>query len=387
MNVQALVERELARLEASGLLRTPRAIEGPQGPVVSVEGRQVLCLCSNNYLGLADHPSIVAAVTSAITELGFGACGSRHITGTMRLHKLLEERIAAFLNMPRALFFSSGYAANLGAVQALSVPGSLVLSDERNHASIIDGCRLGRAEVKVFRHADVDHIRELLEATRDRSYELRMVITESVFSMDGDLAPLRELRALCDEHAAALFVDDAHALGVMGDQGRGACALLRVKPDLITGTFGKALGCSGAFVAGSSALVSFLENRARAHMFTTAPSPALPAAALAALDLIERADDRRHQLQRHAERLRTGLAAQGYDTRGSTHIVPLLLGAADRSTRFSKLLLDRGVFVHGIRPPTVAPGTSRLRITPQATHTPEQIDTVLEAFAELRGEA
>jgi 8-amino-7-oxononanoate synthase len=385
MRIETLVQRELAELAEAGLLRTPRRIDGPQGPVVSVNGRRALCLCSNNYLGLADHPAIAAAASAAITELGFGACGSRHITGTMRLHKELEDRIAKFVDQPRALFFPTGYAANQGAIQALSLPGTLVLSDALNHASIIDGCRLGRATVKVYRHADVEHVRELLEASRDR-YELRLVVTESVYSMDGDLAPLRELRALCDEHEAALFVDDAHAFGVMGDKGRGACAMLDVKPDLITGTFGKAFGCSGAFVAASDAIVAWIENRARSHVFTTAPSPALPAAALAAFDLIERADDRRSQLHAHAVGLRTRLADQGYEVLGDTHIVPVLLGAPDRSTRFSELLLQRGVFVHGIRPPTVAPGTSRLRITPQATHTPEQIDLTLRAFAELRGE-
>lgn len=385
MKIGALVERELVGLAEAGLFRSPRVIEGPQGPVVSVNGRRALCFCSNSYLGLADDPVIAAAASAAIAEFGFGACGSRHITGTMRLHRELEERIARFVGQERALFFPTGYAANQGAIQALAVSGSLVLSDALNHASIIDGCRLGRGTVQVFRHTDVEHVRALLEASRDR-FELRLVVTESVYSMDGDLAPLRELRALCDEHEAALVVDDAHALGVMGDKGRGACAYLGVTPDVITGTFGKAFGCSGAFVAASEKIVSWIENRARAHVFTTAPSPALPAAALAAFDVVERADDRRAQLREHAVRLRTGLSQQGYEVVGSTHIVPLLLGAAERSTRFSELLLERGVFVHGIRPPTVAPGTSRLRITPQATHTREQIDATLRAFAELRGE-
>jgi 8-amino-7-oxononanoate synthase len=385
MKIETLVLAELARLEAEGLLRIPRRIEGAQGPVVTVDGRRALCFCSNNYLGLADHPALVAAVTAAISEVGFGACASRHVTGSMRLHRQLEERVAAFVGLPRTLFFPTGYAANQGAIQALALPNTLILSDELNHASIIDGCRLGRARVQVYRHADVEHVRELLERSRDQ-YALRLVVTESVYSMDGDLAPLRALRALCDEHEAALFVDDAHAFGVMGERGRGACALLGVKPDVMTATFGKAFGCSGAFVAASEALVCWIENRARSHVFTTAPSSALPAAALAALDLVERADDRRSQLQQHVATLRAGLQRQGYDLSGDTHIVPLLLGAADRSMRFSELLLERGVFVHGIRPPTVAPGTSRLRITPQATHTSEQVESVLQAFAELRGE-
>jgi 8-amino-7-oxononanoate synthase len=361
-------------------------ISGSQGPVLTVDGQQALCFCSNNYLGLADHPAIVAAVTEAIETLGFGACASRHITGTMQLHRVLEERVAEYVGLERALFFPTGYAANQGAVQALATPKTLVLSDERNHASIIDGCRLGRAEVKVYRHADAEHVRELLEASRD-GYELRLVLTESVFSMDGDLAPLRALRALCDEHDAALFVDDAHALGVMGEQGRGACALLGVKPDVLTATFGKALGCSGAFVAASKSVVAWIENRARPHVFTTAPSPALPAAALAALDLVSRANDRRSQLRDHVAALRQGLTGMGYQVLGDTHILPLPLGAAERATQFSEQLLQRGVFVHAIRPPTVARGTSRLRITPLATHTFEHISTVLQAFAELRGGA
>jgi 8-amino-7-oxononanoate synthase len=386
MRIEALVQRELDGLRAAGLLRVPRVIDGAQGPLVTLDGRQALCFCSNNYLGLADHASIVAAVTKAIGALGFGACASRHITGTMRLHRELEERMASFVGLERALFFPTGYAANQGAVQALATPKTLVLSDERNHASIIDGCRLGRADVKVFRHADAEHVQELLAASRDR-YELRLVVTESVFSMDGDLAPLRRLRELCDEHDAALFVDDAHALGVMGEQGRGACALLGVKPDVLTATFGKALGCSGAFVAASKSVVAWIENRARPHVFTTAPSPALPAAALAAIELVERADDRRSQLRENARVLRQGLVSLDYQVLGDTHILPLPLGAAERATQFSDKLLDLGVFVHAIRPPTVARGTSRLRITPLATHTLEQISTVLQAFAALRDEA
>jgi 8-amino-7-oxononanoate synthase len=335
---------------------------------------------------LAEHPAIAAAAIDAISRLGFGVCGSRHITGTMRLHRELEERVAEFVGQQRALFFPTGYAANQGAIQALANAKTLILSDALNHASIIDGCRLSRAEVKVYRHGDADHVRELLEASRDR-YELRLVVTESVFSMDGDVAPLSALRELCDQHEAALFVDDAHALGVMGERGRGACALMGVKPDVMTGTFGKALGCSGAFVAAAEKVVALIDNRARSHIFTTAPSPALPAAALAALDLVERADDRRAQLRENVGALRQGLARLGYRVLGDTHILPLPLGAAERASQFSEKLLERGVFVHGIRPPTVARGTSRLRITPLATHTLDQISSVLQAFAELRGEA
>jgi len=387
MRIDALLQRELESLRSAGLFRESLVVEGPQGPLVFVEGRAALCLCSNNYLGLANDPSICEAAVRALRDVGLGACGSRMVTGTMALHRQVEERIAAFVGQPRALFFSTGYGANLGVIQALAIPRGLILSDERNHASLIDGCRMGRAEVKVYRHADVEHVSELLLASRGR-YDLTAVVTESLFSMDGDLAPLGALRELCDEHDAALVVDDAHALGVMGPDGRGACAWLGVTPDVVTGTFGKAMGCSGAFVAGPSSVVSWIENRARSHIFSTAPSPVIAAAVMAALDVVIRADDRRAQLRRHTSTLRSGLARCGYQvTPGETQIIPLLLGSPERAMRLSKLLLDQGAYVHGIRPPSVAPGTSRLRITPMATHTEAQIEDALAVFDGLRGEA
>lgn len=372
-------------MEAQGLLRTPRVLDGAQGPEVVVDGRRALCLCSNNYLGFAGHPALADAVAETVQRVGFGACGSRLINGTMRIHDELETRIAGFVGQERALFFPTGYTANLGAVQALSGPRTLVLSDALNHASLIDGCRLGRADVRVYRHADAEHVEALLRDTGDR-YDLKLVVTESLFSMDGDLAPLAALRGLCDRYEAALFVDDAHALGVLGHQGAGACAAAGVKPDVITGTFGKAFGCSGAFVAGSKVLLAWMANRARSHVFSTAPSPALAAAALAAFTLVERADDRRVTLQRHARALREGLVSAGYQLAPSeAHIIPVLLGSAERATELSGMLLDRGVFVHGIRPPTVAPGTSRLRVTPMATHTSEQMAEAIAVFRELGG--
>jgi 7-keto-8-aminopelargonate synthetase-like enzyme len=274
----------------------------------------------------------------------------------------------------------------MGALQALgSVPRVLILSDALNHASLIDGCRLSRAEVIVYRHGDAEHVESLLKEHRAR-FAAVMVVTESLFSMDGDLAPVRALRTICDRYDAALFVDEAHALGALGPRGRGLCAALGVQPDVLTAMFGKAFGASGAFVAASDAVVRLIENRARCYVFSTAPSPTLPAAALAAMDLVADADDRRARLAAHAQQLRNGLGKLGFRVpAGHGHVIPVLLGAPERAAEFSAALLERGVFVHGIRPPTVPHGTSRLRVAPIATHDARHIDLALEAFGELVG--
>jgi 8-amino-7-oxononanoate synthase len=378
------VRSELAGLTAQGLLRTPRLIEGSQGPQLLLGGRPVLCLCSNNYLGFADDPRIASAAAAAAVGLGFGACSSRQVTGSMSAHVAAERRIARYLEQPRALFFATGYAANTGAIQALSSPETLVLSDALNHASLIDGCRLGRATVRVYRHGDAQQVAQVLSLERHR-FKVALVVTESMFSMDGDFAPLAELRALCDQHDAALIVDEAHALGVIGPSGRGLCARAGVSADLLTGTLGKAFGASGAFVSGPAATVQLVENRARSYVFSTAPSPMVPAAAQVAIDLVEVADDRRDRLRVHAQRLRAGLQELGYRVPdGEGHIIPVLLGTPERATELSARLLSAGVFVHPIRPPTVAAGTSRLRVAPMATHEPDQIACALEAFRDAR---
>ena len=386
LGLEQLALAELARLDAAHLLRTPRVIDGAQGPEVFVGGRSAICLCSNNYLGFAGHPVIADAVRDALGRDGFGACASRHVSGSMSLHVELERRAASFVGQERALLFATGFTANLGALQALgSAPRVLILSDALNHASLIDGCRISRAEVVVYRHNDAEHVEALLKEHRER-FAAALVVTESIFSMDGDLAPVRALRSICDRYDAALFVDEAHALGAIGPRGRGLCATLGVKPDILTAMFGKAFGVSGAFVAASDAVARLIENRARCYVFSTAPSPTLPAAALAAIDLVADADDRRARLATHAQRLRNGLARQGFRVpAGHGHIIPVLLGAPERAAEFSGALLERGVFVHGIRPPTVPPGTSRLRVVPIATHEARHIDLALEAFGELPG--
>ena len=374
----------LADLGRQGLMRSPRTVESAQGPEFVVDGRRALCLCSNNYLGFADHPDIKAAASRALAEFGFGACASRHITGSFSVHVAAERRIARYVDLPRALFFATGYAANVGVLQGLADSQTLILSDALNHASLIDGCRLSGAAVRVYRHCDVAHVAELLREER-ANYASALLVTESLFSMDGDFAPVVALRELCDAMDVALVVDEAHALGVIGPAGRGLCAREQVRPDVMTGTFGKAFGASGAFVAGPEPVVRLVENRARSYVFSTAPSPAVPAAAIAAIDLVEHADRERERVLHHARSLRDGLWALGYQVLDAeAQILPVLLGSAHAATELSARLLELGVFVHAIRPPTVAPGTSRLRITPMASHEPQQIARALEAFRDAR---
>jgi 8-amino-7-oxononanoate synthase len=378
------IQAQLADLRAADLLRAPHTVSGAQGPEFVLDGRRTICLCSNNYLGLAADPSLSEAIEAAVSRFGFGACASRHVTGTMTLHVEAERRIARFMNQPRALLFATGYGANTGTVQALSSRETLVLSDSLNHASLIDGCRLGGGEVRVYGHCDPSAVEALLQR-HAAEHPATLVVTESLFSMDGDIAPLRELRELCDHYGAALLVDEAHALGVRGQQGQGLCAEQNVRADLITGTFGKAFGASGAFVAGSDLAIQLIENRARPYVFSTAPSPTLAAAVLAAIDLVEQADAARARLHEHARVLRDGLASLGYRIpAGDSHIIPVFLGSARAATDLSARLLERGVFVHGIRPPTVAPETSRLRVVPMATHETDQLAFALKAFQELR---
>ena len=381
MDFNLYVRHQLGDLDQRGLLRTPRAVQGSHGPVLTVDGRRAIGLCSNNYLGLADDPRLNHAVCTALQTVGTGAGAARHISGTNSLHSAAEQRLARFVRTAKALLFSTGYAANVGVLQALVQPGDAIFSDELNHASIIDGCRLSRADVHVYRHLDLDHLSSLLQQHRSRA-RAALVVTEAVFSMEGDLAPLSGLRALCDRHACGLVTDEAHAIGVLGPCGRGLGAREGVTPDVLIGTLGKAFGSSGAFAAGAAAPIRLIENRARSYVFSTAPAPALAAAATLATDLVEAAEDRRERVLHHARRLRRGLRALGYQVSdGETPIVPVRIGPPTATMALSAALLERGVFVHGIRPPTVPVGTSRLRLTPMATHTDAQIAAALDAFA------
>ena len=383
MAFQTQIRDALSQLEAAGLLRRPLRISGPQGPEVEIDGRRVLCFCSNNYLGLANHPALVEAATASARHDGVGAAASRLITGTMDSHRQAEVAFADFLGAPATVLFSTGYSANLGTIQALVGPGDAIFSDALNHASLIDGCRLSRATVHVYSHRDSDHLESLLRDHRSRSRRA-LIVTDSLFSMDGVTAPLRDIATLARSFDAGLLVDEAHALGVFGPNGRGLSAEMGIEPDVVVGTLGKSFGVAGAFVAASEAVVGLIKNRARSFVYSTAPPPMIARAAVAALQLVREADDARTSLLRNAELLRSGLRTLGFEIPDeNSQILPVFIGNNERTMQLSAKLLDRGVFVQGIRPPTVPAGTARLRLTPMATHRPEHIERAIDAFASL----
>jgi 8-amino-7-oxononanoate synthase len=376
------VAERLAELRESGLHRRLRSIEGPQGPRVQLDGRQVLLLCSNNYLGLADHPRVREAAAEAALRWGAGAGASRLISGNMEPHRQLEERLAAFKGYEAALLFGSGYLANLGAISALAGRGSVVFSDELNHASIVDGCRLARAETFVYRHGDVEH---LAWGLREAGGQGSLIVTDGVFSMDGDVAALEDLIRLARDHDCRLMVDEAHATGALGPGGRGsvAAAGLSGEVDLVVGTLGKALGSYGAYVCASAELGEYLLNTARPFIFSTALPPPVLVAALTALELLEADPGLVRRLNVNAATLRDGLISEGLTAGGSaSQIVPLKVGDAMQTMELCERLLERGVFAQGIRPPTVPEGSSRLRFSVMATHE----EAELRKAAKLTGE-
>ena len=377
------IQGALRELEDAGLRRFPKQISGAQGPELEIDGRRLICLCSNNYLGLAAEAALSDAAQAAAKYEGLGASSSRLITGSMEAHAEAERAFAAFAGAEDAAIFSSGYAANLGTIQALVGPDDLIFSDALNHASLIDGCRLSRAGVHVFRHRDPEHLEGLLRAHRAKG-QRALLISDSLFSMDGDLAPVAELQALAREYDAGLMLDEAHALGVLGPEGRGLAAREGVRADVLVGTLGKSFGAAGAFVAGGRDLVSLIRNRARSFVFSTAPPPLVLRAALAALPLLRQADAARARLLGHAERLRRELRTLGFEVpSGESQILPVLVGENRRTMQLSAELLERGVFVQGIRPPTVPLGSARLRLAPMATHSTDHIDRAIDAFASL----
>jgi glycine C-acetyltransferase/8-amino-7-oxononanoate synthase len=362
------VAARLEELRERGLHRRLRLVEGPQGPRVLLDGREVLLLCSNDYLGLAADPRVREAAAEAALRWGAGAGASRLISGNMAPHRELEEALAAFKGYQRALLFGSGYLANSGTIAALAGPGEVVFSDELNHASIIDGCRLARAETVVYRHNDTRHLEALLRAAPGTP---ALIVTDGVFSMDGDVAPLPELLELARRYGARLMVDEAHATGALGPGGRGAVAAagLSGEVDVVVGTLGKALGSYGAYVCASAETVDYLINRARPFVFSTAPPPPAVGAARAALAILEAEPRRVERLGANARALREALAGEGLLATGSTtQIVPIEVGEAEPTMELCERALERGVFAQGIRPPTVPEGSSRLRFTVMATH-------------------
>ncbi|MEI7625100.1 MAG: 8-amino-7-oxononanoate synthase [Actinomycetota bacterium] len=363
------IAQRLDEIKRLGLHRRMRLVSGPQGPRVVLDGKPVLLLCSNNYLGLADHPKVRQAAADAAMRWGVGAGASRLVSGTMTIHRRLEDRLADFKATEACLLFGSGYLANIGVISALARKGEVVFSDELNHASIIDGCRLAGADIFVYGHGDVEHLEWGLQEAGDRA---SLIVTDGVFSMDGDVAPLEEIVELAHDYDVRLVVDDAHGTGTIGPDGRGAVAEagLDGEVDIIIGTLGKALGSYGAYVCCDNTMAQYLTNTARSLIYSTALAPPAAAGALASLELLIENPRRAEKLAANADVLRSELTKVGFDVSGSsTQIIPLVIGGAEQTMDVCEAALKRGVFAQAIRPPTVPQGTSRLRLAVMASHT------------------
>lgn len=378
------IRDELTQIEERGLLRMTRLICGRQSTRVGLDGREVLMLCSNNYLGLADHPALIRASVRATEQFGTSSGASRLVSGTMELHEQLEAKLAGFKQTEAALVLNSGYAANTGVVAALVGRGDVIFSDRLNHASIVDGALLSGARLVRYPHNDADALDRLMK--KHRGAGRCLLVTDGVFSMDGDIAPLASLVEIKNRHDALLMVDDAHGSGVLGQQGRGSAELLGVMGgiDIHMGTFGKALGSFGAYVALSEELRKLLVNRARSFIFSTSLPPAVLGASLAALELVQAEEGwlLREQLMSNAVLFKGLLRNAGFSVgTGTTQIVPLMSADAEVTMRFSEQLLEEGIFAQGIRPPTVPAGACRLRCTVMATHTEEDLTWAVERIA------
>jgi 8-amino-7-oxononanoate synthase len=373
----------LGRIEAQGLHRRPRYLSSAQGPRVILEGRECLLLSSNSYLGLCGDERLKQAAREAIDRYGVGSGGSRLTTGSYDLAERLETALAAFKGTEAAVVFNTGYMANVGTLSALAGPGQVIFSDRLNHASIIDGCRLSGAQVIVYEHCDAQ---DLERKVRGCPVRPGLVVTDGLFSVDGDIAPLPEIVAVARRHGLAVMVDDAHATGVLGPHGGGTVELfgLQAAIEIQMGTLSKALAGEGGFVAGKRVLIDYLMNSARSFIFSTAMAPAGLAVALEALEIVRREPERRRILHDHAVEFRAALRRLGFQVLpGETPLIAVILGDPDRAVRFSSQLLEKGIYVTAIRPPTVPPGTSRLRINLMATHTRADLEEALERMGEV----
>ena len=382
--IDAIADEELAAIRARGTYRRMRLLDGAPAPRMRVDGRDVLLFAGSNYLDLAHHPEVVAASARAAREYGCAAGGSRLISGNLSLHEALEEELAKFLGMDASLAFSTGYMANVGVIPALTGRGDVVVSDALSHASIVDGCRLSKAEVRVFPHGDVDALESTLREVAS-THRRVLVAIDGVYSMDGDCAPLAEMVPLAKRWGAMVLLDDAHATGCLGASGRGTAERAGVQDaiDIWMGTLGKSLGSFGAFVAGGRKLRDLLVNTARSFIFSCALAPPQVEAARAALRLVRSEPWRRERLQEGARHLRERLAAAGISTEPSTtHIVPVIIGENERTMAVCERLLERGFYAQGIRHPSVPVGTARLRVTPMASHETADLDALADAIAE-----
>jgi glycine C-acetyltransferase len=374
---------QLAELESGGLAIHPRTLESEQHARARFDGRDVINLASNNYLGLAAHPRLKEAASRAAAELGAGSGAVRTIAGTMSLHRELERRFAEFKGAEAALMFQSGFTANSGTVAAILTPDDVIVSDQLNHASIIDGARLSRAEIKVFPHKDAAEADRLLGETK-REGRRQLLITDGVFSMDGDIAPLPDLVEVAEKHGAIMMIDDAHASGVLGPGGKGTVAHYGLDPrrvDVQVGTLSKAIGVLGGFIAGPPHLIEWLVNRGRPFLFSTSCPPAVAAACIAALEVMEEEPERIERLWDRTRFFKRGLQGLGFDTgQSETPITPVIAGEAQTAQDLSRLLWEEGVFTPAIVFPTVPRGQSRVRTIVTADHTEEDLKEALDAF-------
>ncbi|MGA7245661.1 MAG: glycine C-acetyltransferase [Terracidiphilus sp.] len=383
----AYLTAALDDLRAKGTHFKLRVLDDQQAPVCHYDGREVINLASNNYLGLANHPKLIEASLKATRELGVGSGAVRTIAGTMRIHMELEEKIARFKNVEACVVFQSGFAANAGTVSAILGKEDFILSDELNHASIIDGARLSRAKIKVFRHKDVAHCEELLKEIANEPGH-RLVITDGVFSMDGDIGPVDELGALAEKYGAIMMVDDAHASGVLGRNGRGSIDHFGMhgRVDVQVGTLSKAIGALGGYVCGSKDLIDYLYHRARPFLFSTSHPPAVAASCIAAFDILEAEPERIDRLWKNTRYFQGELKRAGFNIGGvstpatETPITPVIVGEGRAAMDFSRALFDEGVMGTGIAFPTVPEGKARIRLILTSEHTREQLDRALETL-------
>jgi 8-amino-7-oxononanoate synthase len=378
------IHEELHKFDAQGLRRRLREVDFLSGMRASVNGRDCVLFCTNNYLGLADHPRVLERSQKALLRYGAGAQASRLVSGNFPIHRQLEEKTAAFKGSEAALAFPTGYMANLAAVSALVGEEDVLLCDRLNHASLIDACRMSKAKFMVYEHLSLDDLKKQLGKTAN--YRRRLIVTDGLFSMDGDLVPLLKLMELANEHDAMVMVDDAHGTGVLGPTGQGIVHHFPLKhfPAVVVGTYSKALGSMGGFVCGPKIFIEYLLNQARTFIYTTGLPPAVCGASLGAIEVLEQETSRVDKLWDNSKRIRDGLKALGYEIpRGAGPILPVVVGENAEAVKMSDRLLEEGILVVAIRPPTVPKGTARLRLSVSSAHSNEDIAKLLEAFKKL----
>jgi len=376
------IKEELKLIHDNQLFRVLTELETGQSPEVTINGKRYILLGSNSYLGLSVDPKVIESAKQALEKYGAGSGGSRLVSGSSDLHRMLEERIAQFKNTESSILFSSGYLANIGTISALVGSTDIIYSDELNHASIIDGARLSRVTVRIYKHLDLNHLLELLDSDKNRKCK-KLIVTDTVFSMDGDLVPLPDLVEISERHGCMLMIDEAHATGVLGKRGSGATEHFGVEDrvPVVMGTLSKAVGSLGGYIAGSKELIDFIRNRVRSYIFDTSLPPASLAASITAIDIIENEPERREHLWNMVNQFKTGIENTGLKVLPShSAIIPVLIGDAEPALNFAKMLRKNGVFTPAVRPPSVPHGMCRIRATIMSQHTQEHIDTALKAF-------